>query len=58
LEIIRDQIAIGRQIYIVYPLIQESAKMDFKDLMDGHESISRDFPLPQYFNTTRKDETR
>jgi ATP-dependent DNA helicase RecG len=39
-----DQIAIGRQIYIVYPLIQESAKMDFKDLMDGHESISRDFP--------------
>jgi hypothetical protein len=26
--------------------------------MDGHESISRDFPLPQYFNTTRKDETR
>jgi hypothetical protein len=33
--------------------------MDFKDLMDGHESISRDFPLPVfYFNTTRKDETR
>jgi ATP-dependent DNA helicase RecG len=47
-KFIRDQIAIGRQIYIVYPLIQESAKMDFKDLMDGHESISRDFPLPQY----------
>ncbi|MFQ3173774.1 MAG: ATP-dependent DNA helicase RecG [Flavobacterium sp.] len=47
-KFIRDEIAIGRQIYIVYPLIQESAKMDFKDLMDGHESISRDFPLPQY----------
>lgn len=47
-KFIRDEIAIGRQIYIVYPLIQESAKMDFKDLMDGYESISRDFPLPQY----------
>jgi ATP-dependent DNA helicase RecG len=47
-KFLRDEIAIGRQIYIVYPLIQESAKMDFKDLMDGYESISRDFPLPQY----------
>jgi ATP-dependent DNA helicase RecG len=45
---IREEIAKGRQIYIVYPLIQESEKMDFKDLMDGYESISRDFPLPQY----------
>jgi ATP-dependent DNA helicase RecG len=59
LEIYRDQIAIGRQIYIVYPLIQESAKMDFKDLMDGHEYFSW-FPAAAvfYFNTTRKDETR
>lgn len=47
-KFIRDQIAAGRQIYIVYPLIQESEKMDLKDLMDGYESISRDFPLPQY----------
>jgi ATP-dependent DNA helicase RecG len=47
-KFIRDEIANGRQIYIVYPLIQESEKMDFKDLMDGYESISRDFPLPQY----------
>ena len=47
-KFIRDEIAIGRQIYIVYPLIQESEKMDFKDLMDGYESISRDFSLPQY----------
>jgi ATP-dependent DNA helicase RecG len=47
-KFIRDEIAMGRQIYIVYPLIQESEKMDFKDLMDGYESISRDFPLPQY----------
>ncbi len=45
---IKDEIAKGRQIYIVYPLIQESEKMDYKDLMDGYESISRDFPLPYY----------
>lgn len=45
---LREEIAKGRQIYIVYPLIQESEKMDYKDLMDGYESISRDFPLPQY----------
>ncbi|OYX83625.1 MAG: ATP-dependent DNA helicase RecG [Flavobacteriales bacterium 32-34-25] len=47
-KFIRDEIALGRQIYIVYPLIQESEKMDYKDLMDGYESISRDFPLPTY----------
>ncbi len=47
-KFLKDEIAKGRQIYIVYPLIQESEKMDFKDLMDGYESISRDFPLPQY----------
>lgn len=45
---LKEEIAKGRQIYIVYPLIQESEKMDYKDLMDGYESISRDFPLPQY----------
>ena len=44
----KDQIAIGRQIYIVYPLIKESEKMDYKDLMDGYESISRAFPMPKY----------
>jgi ATP-dependent DNA helicase RecG len=44
----RDEIGLGHKIYIVYPLIQESAKMDFKDLMDGYESVSRDFPLPDY----------
>ncbi|TDD74971.1 ATP-dependent DNA helicase RecG [Flavobacterium caseinilyticum] len=48
-KFLRDEIALGRQIYIVYPLIQESEKMDFKDLMDGYESVSRDFPLPQYY---------
>ncbi|MBA9074855.1 ATP-dependent DNA helicase RecG [Flavobacterium gossypii] len=47
-KFIKDEIEKGRQIYIVYPLIQESEKMDYKDLMDGYESISRDFPLPKY----------
>jgi ATP-dependent DNA helicase RecG len=41
---LRSQIEEGRQIYIVYPLIEESEKMDFKNLMDGYESISRAFP--------------
>jgi ATP-dependent DNA helicase RecG len=45
---IKDEIAKGRQIYVVYPLIQESEKMDYKDLMDGYASIERDFPKPQY----------
>jgi ATP-dependent DNA helicase RecG len=44
----KDEIAEGRQIYVVYPLIQESEKMDYKDLMDGYESISREFPTPDY----------
>lgn len=42
------EIAQGRQIYIVYPLIKESEKLDLKDLMDGYESIVREFPLPKY----------
>ncbi|MEJ7643170.1 MAG: ATP-dependent DNA helicase RecG [Chryseolinea sp.] len=43
-QFLRDQIAIGRQVYVVYPLIEESEKLDLKDLMDGYESISRAFP--------------
>lgn len=45
---IKDEIKKGRQVYIVYPLIQESETMDYKDLMDGYESIERDFPKPEY----------
>jgi ATP-dependent DNA helicase RecG len=45
---IRDEISKGRQIYIVYPLINESETLDFKDLMDGYEGIVRDFPMPNY----------
>lgn len=43
-----QQIKEGRQVYVVYPLIKESEKMDYKDLMDGYESLSRRFPLPDY----------
>lgn len=45
---IKEQIQEGRQVYVVYPLIQESEKLDYKDLMDGYESITRSFPPPQY----------
>lgn len=43
-----QQIKAGRQIYVVYPLINESEKLDIKDLMDGYESLVREFPLPEY----------
>jgi ATP-dependent DNA helicase RecG len=45
---LRKQIKEGRQVFIVYPLIKESEKMDYKDLEDGYESISRAFPPPGY----------
>ena len=45
---IRDQIKQGRQIYIVYPLIEESKKMDLKYLEDGLESITREFDKENY----------
>jgi ATP-dependent DNA helicase RecG len=45
---IRKQIDEGRQIYIVYPLIKESEKMDYRDLEDGWDTISRVFPAPRY----------
>lgn len=45
---IRNQINEGRQIFVVYPLIQESEKMDYKNLEDGWDTISRVFPAPKY----------
>ena len=44
----KKQIKVGRQIYVVYPLINESDTLDLKDLNDGYNSISRDFPKPEY----------
>ena len=44
----REEIKKGRQVYVVYPLIEESEAFDYKDLMDGYESIVRAFPIPEY----------
>ena len=44
----KEQIALGRQIYVVYPLIKESETLDFNNLTEGFEAISRSFPIPQY----------
>lgn len=48
LGFVKSQIELGRQVYIVYPLIKESEKLDYANLMDGYESIVRYFPLPDY----------
>ena len=47
-EFMRKEIAKGRQVYVVYPLIEESAKIDLKNLMDGYDMIESAFPRPQY----------
>jgi ATP-dependent DNA helicase RecG len=47
-KFLKEEIAKGRQVYVVYPLINESEAMDYKDLMDGYESITREFPKPNY----------
>lgn len=45
---IREQIALGRQIYVVFPLIQESEKMDYQNLQQGYDHLVTEFPPPQY----------
>ncbi len=47
-KFLKEQIDEGRQVYIVYPLIEESKAFDYKDLTDGVEAITRAFPQPQY----------
>lgn len=44
----KQQIALGRQIYVVYPIIKESEKLDLIALKEGYEALIRDFPEPQY----------
>jgi ATP-dependent DNA helicase RecG len=44
----KEQIKLGRQVYVVYPLIEESEKLDLKNLMEGYDSLSEQFPLPEY----------
>lgn len=48
LHFMKEQIILGRQIYIVFPLIEESEKLDYKDLMEGYNAIEREFPLPEF----------
>ena len=48
LGFLKKEIALGRQVYMVYPLIQESEKLDYANLMDGYEAMCRYFPLPDY----------
>jgi ATP-dependent DNA helicase RecG len=48
LDFLRKQIAEGRQIYVVFPLIKESEAMDFRNLVEGCEAFKTDFPEPQY----------
>jgi ATP-dependent DNA helicase RecG len=45
---LEEEITKGRQVYVVYPLIEESENVDLKHVMDGFESLSRRFPLPKY----------
>jgi ATP-dependent DNA helicase RecG len=45
---LRERISEGKQVYVVYPLIKESEKMDYKDLEDGWDNMSRVFPPPDY----------
>lgn len=49
MNFIRSEIEKGRQAYIIYPLIEESAKLDFEDLMRGYEEVKAYFPEPKYY---------
>jgi ATP-dependent DNA helicase RecG len=49
MDFIKTEIAKGRQIYIVYPLIEESSTLDFENLMKGYEEIKSFFPEPKYW---------
>ncbi len=48
MEFIKEQIELGRQAYIVYPLIAESEKLDYEDLMQGYEQVKTFFPEHSY----------
>lgn len=48
IKFLKDEIAKGRQVYVVYPLIEESETLDYQNLQQGFELLIRDFPLPDY----------
>ena len=49
MDFVKEEIAKGRQAYIVYPLIEESSKMDYENLMKGFEEVKSFFPEPKYW---------
>jgi ATP-dependent DNA helicase RecG len=49
MDFIKTEIALGRQVYVVYPLIQESSTLDFENLMKGYEEVKSFFPEPKYW---------
>jgi len=49
MEFIKNEIAKGRQVYIIFPLIEESDKMDYENLMKGYENVKAWFPEPKYW---------
>jgi len=49
MDFIKEEIAKGRQAYIIYPLIEESAKLDYENLMKGYEEVKAFFPEPKYW---------
>jgi ATP-dependent DNA helicase RecG len=49
MNFIKSEVQKGRQAYIIYPLIEESAKLDFEDLMKGYEEVKAYFPEPKYY---------
>lgn len=49
MDFVKQEIANGRQVYFVYPLIEESAKMDYENLMKGYEEVKSFFPEPKYW---------
>ncbi len=49
MDFIKEEIAQGRQAYIIYPLIEESSKVDYENLMKGYEEVKSFFPEPKYW---------
>ncbi len=49
MDFIRSEIGKGRQVYIIFPLIEESSKMDYENLMKGYENVKAYFPEPKYW---------
>ena len=49
MDFIKVEIAKGRQVYIIFPLIEESSKMDYENLMKGYENVKAYFPEPAYW---------